>query len=118
GEHVAPSPLDATGLAALTRQEIPASRRTLTELRRSELVETQDGGFVLTDAGNRAAQELVRRHRVYESYLGELGYPADHLHEAAARAEHYLAPLLEDALDSAVGKPQTDTHAQRMPVYW
>jgi DtxR family Mn-dependent transcriptional regulator len=70
---------------------------------------------VLTDAGLRAAQELVHRHRVYEAYLGELGYPEDHLHDAADRTEHFISPDLERAVDAAVGNPVKDPHGREIP---
>jgi manganese/zinc/iron transport system permease protein len=108
-------PLDALGLAALTQMEISLARRALRELNRAGLVVAAGAGFHLTDAGQRAAQELVHRHRVYESYLGELGYPDDHLHDAADRTEHFISPDLERAVDSAAGNPQTDPHGRTIP---
>ena len=108
-------PLDALGLAALTQIDIGLARRALRELLQAQLAQSQNGGFVLTEAGRRAAQELVHRHRVYETYLGELGYPEDHLHDAADRTEHFISPDLERAVDAAVGNPTTDPHGREIP---
>jgi hypothetical protein len=119
-EMVVGKPLDAIGLAALTRTEIALARRTLEALRRAQLVRaepTENGkrGFVLTTSGQEAAKELVHRHRAYESYLESLGYPEDHVHDAADRVEHYISPQLAEAVDAAVGKPALDPHGKTIP---
>lgn len=108
--------LDAVGVAALTQTEIGAARAALHGLQRSGLAQAgAASGFVLTEAGRRAAQELVHRHRVYESYLGGLGYPEDHLHEAADRAEHFISPQLVQSVDASIGNPTTDPHGKPIP---
>jgi manganese/zinc/iron transport system permease protein len=107
--------LDAVGVAALARIEIGAASQSLQGLRRAGLVEMQNGGFALSTQGQKAAGELVHRHRVYESYLGEIGYPEDHIHDAADRAEHFLSPSLVEVVDEAVGNPQTDPHGKSIP---
>jgi Mn-dependent DtxR family transcriptional regulator len=84
-------------------------------LRAAQLVQASGGGFILTEAGHRAAQELVHRHRVYESYLGNLGYAEDHLHPAADRAEHFISPQLVKTVDAAVGNPLVDPHGKPIP---
>ena len=108
-------PLDALGLAAIGQMEISLARRAVRELLRSGLAMPQNGGYMLTPAGLSAAQELVHRHRVYETYLGDLGYPDDHLHDAANRTEHFISRELEQAVDSAVGNPTRDPHGREIP---
>jgi manganese/zinc/iron transport system permease protein len=117
GVAVAAKPLDAIGLAAVTRTEIGTARRTLEALRRAQMVQKQPAqdGFVLTASGEQAAQELVRRHRAYESYLESLGYPEDHVHSAADRVEHFLSPQLAEAVDAAAGTPTVDPHGKPIP---
>lgn len=108
-------PLDALGLAALTQSDIGLAQRTLRALQKAGLVQADGGGFALTAAGIKSAQELVHRHRVYESLLGELGYPDDHVHAAADRVEHFLSPNLAEAVDSLAGNPTTDPHGKVIP---
>ena len=115
GESGGVPALDAVGLAALTKTEIPTARRALLELSRAELVQAQNGGWILSATGQSAAQELVHRHRVYESYLGEIGYAEDHIHSPADRVEHYLSPQLTEAIDAAVGNPVVDPHGKNIP---
>lgn len=107
--------LSAEAMAAFTRSEVADSRRALQRLVRERLVASEAEGFVLTEAGAQAAKELVHRHRVYESYLGELGYPVDHIHDAADRVEHYLSPNLTEVLDEAAGQPTVDPHGRSIP---
>ncbi len=108
-------PLDAIGLAAVTRTEIGIARRALQQLRRARLVQNSGGGFVLTASGLETAQKLVHRHRAYESYLGTLGYPEDHIHEAADRVEHFISPELVETVDAAAGNPTVDPHGKPVP---
>ena len=107
--------LSETGVAAMARIEIPAATRTLNELRRARLVKSQGGKWVLTPDGERDARELVHRHRVYETFLGQLGYADDHLHDAADRIEHALSPQLVSVVDEAVGNPNVDPHGKVIP---
>ena len=108
-------PLNAIGLATVTRTEIGIASRALKELSRAQLVQNNDGGFFLTPTGIETAQKLVHRHRAYESYLESLGYPEDHVHEAADRVEHFLTPQLAEAIDAAAGHPTVDPHGKSIP---
>jgi manganese/zinc/iron transport system permease protein len=74
------------------------------------------GRFFLTERGLGAASELLRRHRLYESYLGELGYPPDHVHDPADRVEHYIEPGVEEAVDEAAHFPTRDPHDRPIPA--
>jgi len=58
---------------------------------------------------------LVQRHRVYESYLENLGYAEDHIHAAADRVEHFISPQLAQAVDAAAGNPSVDPHGKPIP---
>lgn len=107
--------LDAVGLASLTQTEIPTVKTALRELVKAQLIQAQNGGWVLTSAGQSAAQELVHRHRVYETFLGDLGYAEDHLHAPANRVEHHLSPQMTAAIDAAVGNPNVDPHGKIIP---
>jgi manganese/zinc/iron transport system permease protein len=87
----------------------------LRQLVREDLVQLARGEYSLSRQGREAAQELVHRHRVYETYLDELGYASDHLHEAADRAEHFLSPQLVATMDEVVGNPRVDPHGKDIP---
>ena len=75
-----------------------------------------DGEYHLTPAGQVHARDVVRRHRLWESYMQKhFALPDDHLHETAHRVEHYIDPSLQQALDSELDAPATDPHGKKIP---
>lgn len=83
-------------------------------LRAHGLIERLDGWFRLTRAGERRAVEMVRSHRLWESYLSERAkLDVDEVHEHAERLEH--AHELADELDASLGHPRHDPHGEEIP---
>lgn len=73
-------------------------------------------GVTLTQAGEKIALEVVRHHRLVESYLSEaLGVPWDQVHAEADKWEHVLSEDLEDRIDALLGHPTTDPHGAPIP---
>jgi manganese/zinc/iron transport system permease protein len=73
-------------------------------------------GYKLTDAGRQVAREVVRTHRLWETYLShQLGMPADHLHLSASRLEHLRDRAVEEQLRAETGQPATDPHGRAVP---
>jgi DtxR family transcriptional regulator, Mn-dependent transcriptional regulator len=73
-------------------------------------------GVVLTEAGRRAALEVLRHHRLLEQYLAEtLGLPLAEVHAEADRLEHALSEELEARIDEALGYPTHDPHGHPIP---
>jgi DtxR family Mn-dependent transcriptional regulator len=73
-------------------------------------------GVTLTPEGRRAALDVVRRHRLLETYLAEaVGMSWDEVHDEAERLEHHLSDRLEARLDSLLGFPDTDPHGDPIP---
>lgn len=89
--------------------------RILGELRRQDYLRQTEAGFRLTPAGQQTSRQLMQRHRVYETYLGNLGYASDHVHSPADRVEHFLSPVLTERMDREVGRPETDPHGEPIP---
>ena len=60
-----------------------------------------DGAASLTERGRSAAADVIRRHRLWESYLvDEAGLAPDHVHPIAERLEHLgLAPEIASPRD-------------------
>jgi Mn-dependent DtxR family transcriptional regulator len=70
----------------------------------------------LTDAGLERAYELIRAHRLWESYLWrEMGLSEGQLHAQAERYEHSLPEGFVDAVDARLGYPLTDPHGSSIP---
>lgn len=70
----------------------------------------------LTTEGRVAARNLVRAHRLWESYLDtHFDLPRDHLHDAAERMEHFIDPQLQADLDAELAGRATDPHGKQIP---
>jgi DtxR family Mn-dependent transcriptional regulator len=74
-------------------------------------------GVALTAMGEKVALEVLRHHRLLETYLSErLGVPWEQVHAEADRLEHALSEDLEARLDAALGFPTTDPHGAPIPT--
>jgi DtxR family Mn-dependent transcriptional regulator len=74
-------------------------------------------GARLTDTGRAAALQLIRRHRIIESYLVQrLGFALDDVHEEAERLEHAASDLLVERMAVAIGNPTEDPHGTPIPA--
>jgi DtxR family Mn-dependent transcriptional regulator len=73
-------------------------------------------GVRLTRAGRKVALEVIRHHRLIESYLAEaLGMPWDRVHAEAEVLEHYISEELEERIATALGDPDFDPHGDPIP---
>jgi len=73
-------------------------------------------GVRLTTAGRKVALEVVRHHRLLETYLAEaLGVPWDAVHDEAEVLEHVLSEDLEERIARHLGHPVTDPHGHPIP---
>ena len=73
-------------------------------------------GVRLTPDGRRLALEVVRHHRLLESFLAEaLGMPWDRVHAEAEVLEHVLSDDLEQLIASKLGNPTVDPHGDPIP---
>jgi DtxR family Mn-dependent transcriptional regulator len=73
-------------------------------------------GAELTEEGERVALEVIRHHRLLESYLAEhLGMPWDRVHDEAEVLEHYISEELEERIATALGDPERDPHGDPIP---
>ena len=84
------------------------------QLARRGLLRREGSSFQLTDAGRTQALEMVRAHRLWESYLSErANVPATEVHEQAERLEHVHG--LVDEVDETLGHPRLDPHGEVIP---
>jgi len=74
-------------------------------------------GVRLTDKGTTAALQVLRRHRILETYLCDrLGYSWDDVHAEAERLEHTSSDLLIERMAAALGHPSHDPHGAPIPT--
>ena len=73
-------------------------------------------GAALTESGERRALEVIRHHRLLESYLhAALGYPWDKVHQEAERLEHFISEEFEERIAAHLGDPEFDPHGHPIP---
>lgn len=74
-------------------------------------------GVTLTHAGRKIALEVLRHHRLIETYLAEaLGYTWDEVHDEAERLEHHISEEFEDRIAKLLGDPLYDPHGEPIPT--
>lgn len=74
-------------------------------------------GVRLSHAGRRRALEVVRHHRLVETFLFQvLRYPIAELHDEAERLEHFISERFEDRVAAVLGNPTTDPHGHCIPA--
>ena len=74
-------------------------------------------GARLTGDGEALALEIVRHHRLLETYLVQaLGYSWDEVHEEADHLEHAISEQLEERMWTALGRPRVDPHGDPIPT--
>ncbi len=73
-------------------------------------------GTELTETGRLEAMRIIRKHRLWETFLVEkLGFGWGEVHEVAEQLEHVNSPQLTDRLDAFLGYPKTDPHGDPIP---
>ncbi len=70
----------------------------------------------LTETGKHTALSVVRKHRLWETFLSEkLSFDWDEVHDIAEQLEHIDSPKLIERLDEFLGFPQFDPHGDPIP---
>jgi DtxR family Mn-dependent transcriptional regulator len=81
-----------------------------------KLIAHKGDRLVLTARGRDYALQVVRAHRLYETYLAHrTGVDVTLWHDRAQSAEHALSPSQVDRLDRALGHPSYDPHGDPIP---
>jgi len=102
----------------LARRDMPRRclRRALRSLTGAGLVERTPLGLRLSPAGEVAAAGVVRKHRLWETYLSRfLELDGDHVHRDAEDMEHVLGDDEVAALEERLGHPTVDPHGEPIP---
>jgi len=99
------SPASVTGMV----QKLASHRPALVVYRKHR-------GVKLTRRGTRAALEVIRHHRLLETWLVQtLGYSWDEVHGDAEKLEHAMSDSLERHIAAALGNPERDPHGEPIP---
>jgi DtxR family Mn-dependent transcriptional regulator len=74
-------------------------------------------GVRLSAAGRRRALEILRHHRLLETFLYKvLDYPIEEVHDEAERLEHFISERFEERIDAKLGRPKFDPHGHCIPA--
>ena len=114
----AAGPVSTSALAERLGVAPPSVTAMLKRLQEMHLVRYERyRGVVLTAAGERVALEVIRHHRLIESFLAEsLGMPWDRVHDEAEVLEHYISEELERRIAEKLGNPSLDPHGDPIPT--
>jgi DtxR family Mn-dependent transcriptional regulator len=78
---------------------------------------TKHHGVKLSKAGNKRALEIIRHHRLLETFLHKvLDYPWDEVHQEAERLEHFISERFEERIAAKLGHPEFDPHGHAIPA--
>jgi ABC-type Mn2+/Zn2+ transport system permease subunit/Mn-dependent DtxR family transcriptional regulator len=94
---------------------LPNWQRQIRKLRKLGLLSA--GRLALTTKGEAAARQLVRAHRLWETYLADrVGLDENQIHSDAERYEHLLPQSLLDEVEATLGYPSVDPHGSPIPL--
>jgi manganese/zinc/iron transport system permease protein len=96
------------------RFEASASMRRLSK--KGWATKNKDGIYVLTELGTQKADRIVRKHRLWETFLHQrLLIPEGSVHDNAELMEHLLDDDAEDELAKELNNPSSDPHSSPIP---
>ncbi len=74
-------------------------------------------GVKLTASGRKIGMNILRRHRLLETFLVEtLGLDWSEIHEEAEVLEHAISEKVLERLDEFLGRPRQDPHGHPIPT--
>lgn len=74
------------------------------------------GKITLTKSGQLEGMYILRKHRLWETFLAEkLDFTWDEVHEIAEQLEHIHSIKLVDRIDAFLGFPKFDPHGDAIP---
>ena len=74
-------------------------------------------GVRLTNAGEKLAARVLRRHRLIELFLVQvMGMNWDEVHDDAEQMEHVVSDRLIERIDEMLGRPEFDPHGDPIPT--
>jgi DtxR family Mn-dependent transcriptional regulator len=110
-------PVSTSEIADTLEVTPPTATSMMENLADRELVEREKyKGVTLTTEGQTVALEVVRHHRLIETYLAErLGYDWAEVHDEADRLEHHISEEFERRVADILDDPDVDPHGDPIP---
>jgi DtxR family Mn-dependent transcriptional regulator len=113
-----PDALVPMGQLAAALRVVPGTATTMVKaLAESGLVRYEPyAGVRLTQAGEKLAALVLRRHRLVELFLVQvMGMSWTEVHDEAELLEHAVSDRLIDRIDEMLGRPEVDPHGDPIP---
>jgi len=110
-------PVSTSGIAEVLDVTPPTATSMMEKLETRELVEREKyKGVELTREGETVALEVLRHHRLLETYLAEqLDYDWATVHEEADTLEHHISEEFEQRVAEVLDDPEVDPHGDPIP---
>jgi len=111
-------PVRTSAIAEVLDVTSPTVTSMLDKLEERGLVDREKyRGVELTREGETVALEVLRHHRLIESFLAEhLDYEWSEVHAEADALEHHISEEFEERLADALGDPRVDPHGDPIPT--
>ena len=104
-------------IAAKIKTKPPTVTNMLRNLKTKNLITYEKYKNVqLTAEGKKVANQIVRKHRLWEVFLyDKLKFSWDEVHEIAEQLEHIISDKLTNRLEEFLGFPTVDPHGDPIP---
>jgi DtxR family Mn-dependent transcriptional regulator len=109
--------VSTNSIAAILNIKSSSVTEMLGRLEQEGLVERQKyKGVKLTETGKEKAVHILRKHRLWETFLvDKLKFDWGNVHEIAEQLEHVESRELVNKLDTYLGNPKFDPHGEPIP---
>jgi DtxR family Mn-dependent transcriptional regulator len=116
-ERQGEKPVSTSLVAEMLDVTSPTATSMLETLEERGLLDRQKyKGVRLTEEGETVALEVVRHHRLLETYLSEqLGFDWSTVHDEADRLEHHISEEFERRVADVLDDPSVDPHGDPIP---
>jgi len=110
-------PVSTSAIAESMDVTPPTATSMMEKLEERGFVEREKyKGVRLSEEGETIAIEVIRHHRLLETYLTEkLGFDWAEVHEEADRLEHHISEEFERRVAAKLGEPDVDPHGDPIP---
>ena len=111
------APVSPSVLAAKVGVKLSTTSDAVRKLTEQGYIEHAPYGAIsLTELGRAHALQMVRRHRLLETFLVEvLEYRWDQVHAEAENLEHSVSDFMIEQIDKQLGFPERDPHGDPIP---
>jgi manganese/zinc/iron transport system permease protein len=114
--QIEPCTMLVSEMSNLVEHPTSTLRKAIRQLEKSSLIIASGDCCQLTEAGSKAAQNLVRSHRLWEKFLAnEMNLAENKVHPHAEKWEHVTNSNMRIELDALTGNASRDPHGREIP---